>query len=362
MPTELVEHFFRSICDSAALNLNLKVEGDNPTGSFKDRGMTMAITKAKAHGAKAVICASTGNTSASAAAYAAHAGITAAVLVPEGHVLEGENATLQDTNDHVMANLQKDGTYSVVPRMPGGEVTPDQWTVFKPFVDDETLRYLQGLPPTPDAVSGITETMRAGFPVYTTWADPHPPIANADDYSCVRNNIVTVGDIFTHRDKSLPGNTRTDEDFARPANPGSQPGGIDAVLGLGGGVALEHELVDETSTGERGVAQVRLGLLRGLLVVVDAQAVDGGRRVSIRVALELELIDQTGPRERRVSQVRLGLLHSLRRVVHVQAVHSRCGVGVREALELELIDQAAPGECGEAQIRLRLSHGLLSLR
>src|SRR5690606_26312874 len=48
-----------------------------------------------------------------------------AVLVPEGHVLEGENATLQDTNDHVMANLQKDGTYSVVPRMPGGEVTPE---------------------------------------------------------------------------------------------------------------------------------------------------------------------------------------------------------------------------------------------
>ncbi|SEC04795.1 threonine synthase [Paramicrobacterium humi] len=68
----------------------VKFEGMNPTGSFKDRGMTMAISKAIEHGAKAVICASTGNTSASAAAYAAHAGITAAVLVPEGKIAMGK--------------------------------------------------------------------------------------------------------------------------------------------------------------------------------------------------------------------------------------------------------------------------------
>jgi threonine synthase len=68
----------------------VKYEGMNPTGSFKDRGMTMAISKALEHGAKAVICASTGNTSASAAAYAAHAGITAAVLVPEGKIAMGK--------------------------------------------------------------------------------------------------------------------------------------------------------------------------------------------------------------------------------------------------------------------------------
>ncbi|MGV8876740.1 MAG: threonine synthase [Rhodoglobus sp.] len=68
----------------------VKFEGMNPTGSFKDRGMTMAISKAVEHGAKAVICASTGNTSASAAAYAAHAGITAAVLVPEGKIAMGK--------------------------------------------------------------------------------------------------------------------------------------------------------------------------------------------------------------------------------------------------------------------------------
>jgi threonine synthase len=70
----------------------LKVEGLNPTGSFKDRGMTMAITKAVEEGSQAVICASTGNTSASAAAYAARAGLTCAVLVPQGKIAMGKLA------------------------------------------------------------------------------------------------------------------------------------------------------------------------------------------------------------------------------------------------------------------------------
>ena len=70
----------------------VKYEGMNPTGSFKDRGMTMAVSKAVEHGAKAVICASTGNTSAAAAAYATHAGITSAVLVPEGKIAMGKLA------------------------------------------------------------------------------------------------------------------------------------------------------------------------------------------------------------------------------------------------------------------------------
>jgi threonine synthase len=70
----------------------LKIEGANPTGSFKDRGMTMAITKAHEEGAKAVVCASTGNTSASAAAYAARAGMTCAVLIPDGAIALGKLA------------------------------------------------------------------------------------------------------------------------------------------------------------------------------------------------------------------------------------------------------------------------------
>ena len=70
----------------------LKVEGANPTGSFKDRGMTLAISKAVEEGAKAVVCASTGNTSASAAAYATRAGLTCAVLIPEGYIALGKLA------------------------------------------------------------------------------------------------------------------------------------------------------------------------------------------------------------------------------------------------------------------------------
>jgi threonine synthase len=70
----------------------LKVEGANPTGSFKDRGMTLAISKAVAEGAKVVACASTGNTSASAAAYAARAGLECVVLIPEGYVALGKLA------------------------------------------------------------------------------------------------------------------------------------------------------------------------------------------------------------------------------------------------------------------------------
>jgi len=70
--------------------LYLKYEGLNPTGSFKDRGMTMAVSKAKADGSDSVICASTGNTSASAAAYAARAGMKAFVLIPEGKIALGK--------------------------------------------------------------------------------------------------------------------------------------------------------------------------------------------------------------------------------------------------------------------------------
>ncbi len=74
------------------VNIYVKYEGLNPTGSFKDRGMTMAITKAVEKGCKATICASTGNTSASAAAYSARAGITSFVLIPEGKIALGKLA------------------------------------------------------------------------------------------------------------------------------------------------------------------------------------------------------------------------------------------------------------------------------
>ncbi len=74
------------------VDLYVKFEGLNPTGSFKDRGMTMAVTRAVEEGSRAILCASTGNTSASAAAYAARAGITAFVLIPDGKIALGKLA------------------------------------------------------------------------------------------------------------------------------------------------------------------------------------------------------------------------------------------------------------------------------
>ncbi len=80
----------RSLSSMLEMEVYLKYEGANPTGSFKDRGMTMAISKAVEEGADTVICASTGNTSASAAAYAARAGIRCIVLIPSGAIALGK--------------------------------------------------------------------------------------------------------------------------------------------------------------------------------------------------------------------------------------------------------------------------------
>jgi len=105
------------------IDIYLKLDGANPTGSFKDRGMTMAITKAKEAGSRAVICASTGNTSASAAAYAARAGMAAIVLIPEGKIALGK---LAQAMIHGAKVFQIDGNFddalnivkSVVEKMP----------------------------------------------------------------------------------------------------------------------------------------------------------------------------------------------------------------------------------------------------
>lgn len=84
--------YFPNLSKELGIELYGKYEGANPTGSFKDRGMVMAVAKAKEEGSNTVICASTGNTSASAAAYAAKAGMKAIVVIPEGKVAEGKLA------------------------------------------------------------------------------------------------------------------------------------------------------------------------------------------------------------------------------------------------------------------------------
>ncbi|OGI40135.1 MAG: threonine synthase [Candidatus Muproteobacteria bacterium RBG_16_62_13] len=90
------------------VDIYVKYEGLNPTGSFKDRGMTMAVTKAVEEGSRAIICASTGNTSAAAAAYAARAGITCFVLIPEGKIALGK---LAQAMIHGAVVIQIDGNF-----------------------------------------------------------------------------------------------------------------------------------------------------------------------------------------------------------------------------------------------------------
>ncbi len=95
---------------SKKVEIYVKYEGLNPTGSFKDRGMCMAVTKAVEEGSKAIICASTGNTSAAAAAYAARAGITAFVLIPEGKIALGK---LSQAMMHGAVVIQIKGNFDV---------------------------------------------------------------------------------------------------------------------------------------------------------------------------------------------------------------------------------------------------------
>ncbi|MFP3714392.1 threonine synthase [Isoptericola variabilis] len=97
-----------ALSDRTGAEVYVKVEGMNPTGSFKDRGMTAAISAAADRGARAVVCASTGNTSASAAAYATRAGMTCAVLVPDGKIAMGK---LSQAIAHGAMLLQVDGNF-----------------------------------------------------------------------------------------------------------------------------------------------------------------------------------------------------------------------------------------------------------
>ncbi len=100
--------FAPALSELTGSTVYLKVEGMNPTGSFKDRGMTMAMTAAVAAGAKAVVCASTGNTSASAAAYATQAGLKCAVLVPDGKISMGK---MSQAIAHGADIIQIDGNF-----------------------------------------------------------------------------------------------------------------------------------------------------------------------------------------------------------------------------------------------------------
>jgi threonine synthase len=145
----------------------LKYEGMNPTGSFKDRGMTMAVSKAVGHGAKAVICASTGNTSASAAAYAAAAGITSVVLVPQGKISLGK---LSQAVAHKAQILQVQGNFD------------DCLTLARDLADNYPVHLVNSV--NPDRIEGQKTGAFEVFDSLGRAPDYHVlPVGNAGNYS-----------------------------------------------------------------------------------------------------------------------------------------------------------------------------------
>jgi threonine synthase len=145
----------------------LKYEGMNPTGSFKDRGMTMAVSKAVGEGAKAVICASTGNTSASAAAYAAAAGITSVVLVPQGKISLGK---LSQAVAHKAKILQVQGNFD------------DCLTLARDLSDSYPVHLVNSV--NPDRIEGQKTGAFEVFDSLGRAPDYHVlPVGNAGNYS-----------------------------------------------------------------------------------------------------------------------------------------------------------------------------------
>ncbi|MFM7014580.1 MAG: threonine synthase [Actinomycetota bacterium] len=145
----------------------LKFEGMNPTGSFKDRGMTMAVSKAVGHGAKAVICASTGNTSASAAAYAAAAGIQSVVLVPQGKISLGK---LSQAVAHKAQILQVQGNFD------------DCLTLARDLAENYPVHLVNSV--NPDRIEGQKTGAFEVFDSLGRAPDYHVlPVGNAGNYS-----------------------------------------------------------------------------------------------------------------------------------------------------------------------------------
>ncbi|HET9644632.1 MAG TPA: pilus assembly protein PilY, partial [Burkholderiaceae bacterium] len=135
---------------------------------------------------------------------------------PSGTALAGTNAAIEwNQNDGTFvanpdaATEGKSGVINYLNQFGRTGTTPGTYKTYDPVGElyYESLRYLQGLPPTPQATDGMTDAMKDGFPVYGSWIDPHEGGSKDKDYSCLRNNILLIGDVNTHNDKSIPGNT-----------------------------------------------------------------------------------------------------------------------------------------------------------
>ena len=140
----------------APSKLYLKFEGLNPTGSFKDRGMTMAVSKAVEDGSKMIMCASTGNTSASAAAYAARAGIQCFVLVEGGGIALGhsEGLSSQSVQRRSVTEAAVDAGQIAVPHIVGNDDDNVGFQVKPPMWSSRCVRLRPGAPASPQRARG----------------------------------------------------------------------------------------------------------------------------------------------------------------------------------------------------------------
>jgi type IV pilus assembly protein PilY1 len=129
------------------------------------------------------------------------------VANPDGQTSINSGANSSNPNGHLSGVINYLNQF-------GRHGTFGQYKTYDPVGEMyyEAVRYLQGLGPTDmdstvggSAFYGITDTMRDGFPVYTSWTDPHPAVAGMTDYSCVKNNVVGIGDVNTHNDRRIPG-------------------------------------------------------------------------------------------------------------------------------------------------------------
>ncbi len=171
------------------VELYVKFEGQNPTGSFKDRGMTLAVSKAVEDGSRAIICASTGNTSASAAAYAARAGITAFVLIPDGKIAMGK---LAQAMMYGAVIIQIRGNFDAGMRLVKETADHAPVTIvnsINPFrIDGQKTAAFEivdalGRPPDfhclPVGNAGNITAYWKGYSEYAIGTDTHPPVADS---------------------------------------------------------------------------------------------------------------------------------------------------------------------------------------
>ena len=207
----------------------LKVEGLNPTGSFKDRGMTVAITRAVATGSRAVLCASTGNTSASAAAYAVRAGLTCAVLVPAGKIALGK---LAQALVHGARLLQVDGSFD------------DCLTVARELSDNYPVTLVNSV--NPDRIEGQKTAAFEICDVLGRAPDLHClPVGNA-------GNITAYWKGYQEYDRGLPRMLGFQAAGAAPIVAGApvpRPTTIATAIRIGNPASWEAALVARDSSG-----------------------------------------------------------------------------------------------------------------